>query len=227
MATTVRDVLSADLVLVGVNLINSPGELDLFRQSIDEEVQPGLGLAADLASGLTAPGRTFTLPRDRIVLNVSPGRSSIAKEYPSTGDRQEDLARLAQVAACAINSSNLEGQAPLAFGYNMSLVFDPGLQDPAIVFLGQRLFGNQFPNEEGWELVGGTGKLIFSDGDHQWTITLQPRPDDDFTSKRVFAALNLHIAEARMPQQDEILGSLIYVWDQAERFMARLDGSAS
>ena len=220
MAATLQDVVSVNLVLVGVGLLNKPDEVERFRNAVETDLQLEVGLVTNILSGTTEAGRTLTLNRERIVLNLSPARSSIAREYPGEGD----LVPLAKVVAQAIDCTDLGEQLPRAFGYNIEIVFTQTSGQPAIQYIGERLFGRQSLGKSGWELVGGTGQLIFADGIRQWTINVQPRPGDVDTS-RVVLALNLHKDEQRFPTEGEIKDSLEEAWNEAKEFMNRLDGS--
>ena len=221
MDSMVQDVLRADLVLIGVSLLRSPEEFERFKDAVNSDVQLGHGFVADIQSGLTEPDRTFTLNRERVIVNASQTRSSVAKEYPSEKNPSDDFGRLAEVAAHAITHSSLEGQEPRAFGFNAQLVIAPTQDEPAIRYIGTRLFGPSFPTKEGWELVGGSGQLIFADAARRWTITLQPRPNDDPSSRRVNLSLNLHVSEPRLPTEAEIKESLNEIWDEARGFISR------
>ena len=220
MAATLQDVVSVNLVLVGVGLLNEPDELERFRNAVDLDLRLEVGLVTNVSSGITEPSRTLRLNRERIALDLSPSRSSIAREYPG----EEDLASLAKVVMQAIDSTDLRGQLPRAFGCNIELVFVQTSGQSTIQYIGERLFGSQSLGKAEWELVGGTGQLIFSDGIRRWTINVQPRPGDVDTS-RVVLALNLHKDEQRFPTEGEIKDSLEEAWNEAKEFMNRLDES--
>ena len=218
MPATLRDVVSANLVLVGVGLLNEPDEVERFRNELDTDLRLEVGLVTNIPSGLTEPSRTLTLSRERIAISLSSSRSTIAREYPD----RSDLARLAQIAALAINSTSRADQPIQAFGYNVEMVFDQSSLHPAIRYIGERLFGQQSFGKAGWGLSGGTGQLIFSGDDGQWTITIRPQPGDVATT-RVLLALNLHKDEQRLPGASEIKDSLEKAWNEAVSFMNRLD----
>ena len=218
MATTVQDILKANLVLVGAGLLGHPGELDKFRDAIDEEIIQSVGLVTTIPAGVTEAGSTLNLPKDRITLELSQHRSTISREYPSDGD----LARLARVAGLAIQATNTEDQAPRAFGYNIELVFDQDSGGPAISYLGARLFAEGPRVDQEWRLAGGAGQLIYDGGGKRWKISVAPRLNDE-ESSRVFLSLNLHIAEQRIPGESEIQKDLQEAWDQAHRFVELLD----
>ena len=218
MAATLHDVVSANLVLVGVGLLNQPDEVERFRSALGVDLRVEVGLVTNIPSGQTEPSRTLTLNRERIALDLSSWRSSIAREYPD----ESDLARLAQVAALAIEKTDLPEQTPQAFGYNIEMVFDQNSGQPAIQYIGERLFGQQLTSRTGWTLFGGTGQAIFTSDAGRWTITLRPQIGDTATT-RVLLALNLHKDEQRFPDANEIRASLEKAWDEAVSFMNRLD----
>ncbi len=218
MPATLRDVVSANLVLVGVGLLNEPDEVERFRNELDTDLRLEVGLVTNIPSGLTEPSRTLTLNRERIALSLSSSRSTIAREYPD----RSDLARLAQIAALAIGSTSWADQTIQAFGYNVEMVFDQSSGQPSIRYIGERLFGQQSFGKVGWGLSGGTGQLIFIGDDSQWTITVRPQPGDVATT-RVLLALNLHKDEQRLPDKNEIRTSLEEAWNEAVSFMNSLD----
>lgn len=220
MAVEVQDVLKANFVLVGVGLVTKPEELDAFRDAVDTEVEigPNLFLGGSLPS--IEAGGTVTLNRDRIVLNLSSSGSTIAREYPS----RDDLARLAEVAGYAIAETDLGDRLPRAFGYNIELVYDQDSGLSAVQYLGDRLFAAEISGHEGWQLIGGAGRLIFDEGGKPRNITIEPRFDDRAPTK-IFMSLNVHENEQRLPNEDEIRNSLEETWRQAHEFVERLDES--
>ncbi len=222
MTVKIQDVLKADLVLVGVELLKSSPEVDRFRQSLGADFRVGTGLATNESSGETHPMRSFALQRDRITLNSLQDRSMVVKEYPSLASPQTEWDRMAEVTTYAIESTDESNRKPRAFGYNCEWIFEITDDQTAASFLGSRLLGRDIPARETWGLIGGAGTLMFSDGNRRWTLQAQPRPNGDPESKRIFLGLNLHIDEPRTPTLDEIRSSLAETWDAAEDFMARL-----
>ena len=189
MAATLQDVVSVNLVLVGIGLLNEPGEFEQFRSALDIDLRLELGLVTNVQSGLTEPSRTITLNRERVSLNLSPSRSTIAREYPD----KSDLARLAEVAALVIESTDLDGDTPQAFGYNIEMVFDQGTGQPAIQYLGERLFDYGMLGKEGWNLVGGT-----------WTADFQKfyRPVDYCSGTQIRRGIYVKVlSELKSPQE--------------------------
>ena len=112
-----------------------------------------MGSIANVLSGLTEQNRILTLRRERIELNLSPSRSLIAREYPD----QADFERLDEVATLAIANTELADKRPQAFGYNIEMVFEQDTQQPAIYYLGERLFNYQALGKDDWKPLGGRG----------------------------------------------------------------------
>lgn len=212
MSTEIQDVLKACLILVGVDLLNTPESINSFRTSIDSEI------SLRIVPGTPSNGRMITLPKHRISLSLESGRSILEREYPS----HTDLAMLASVAHKAVYHTNLEGHDLRAFGFNIELVYhqDSGL--PAAKYLSNRIFRNDFPGSDSWNLHGGSAKITFSNEARYWNVTIEPRFNDPETS-RVFLALNLHRPDQRLPEEREIRDSLEETWDEAMKFVKHLD----
>ena len=221
MATTLVDVVSINLVLVGIGLLRSAEEAEHFKNSLDLDLRLEIGIVANAQTGITEPSRTFTVSRERLSLNLSASRSAIAREYPE----RVDLTRLAQVATQALGSTDLDGQQLQAYGYNIEMVFDQTSDERAFLYIGNRLFGYRPGSEGHWTFEGGAGRLVFSDTVGRRTFALEPRFNDESTS-RVFLSLNLHKNDQTIPGQDEIKNSLDSIWSEAEEFMRQLDTRA-
>lgn len=219
MAVTTPEVVTASLVLVGLRLLSAPEELESFKSSIGTDVQlAGVAMGVNIQTGIAEPGLTLTLNRDRIKLESSRLRSTINRDYPS----REDLPRLAEVSAQAISNTSIADQHLRAFGLNIELFFDQQSGDTAFEYLSKRLFDVGPLGNEGWQFAGGAGRLIFNDSDRRWTISLEPRFNDE-TESRVFLRVNLHKARQTVPAEDEIRISLEETWDEVHNFVQRLD----
>ena len=118
MAATRVDVVTTNLVLVGIGLLKTPEESEEFKSALDTELRMEIGLLANAQTGITEQSKTFTLSRERISLTLSANRSTVAKEYPE----RNDLGRLAAIATRAKECSDLSGQTLQAFGYNIEMV---------------------------------------------------------------------------------------------------------
>ena len=221
MAVRFQEVVKANLVLVGFHLLSSQQAVESFKsQAGTEVVSAGIGFVADMNSGLTAPGQSLVLNRDRITLETSSSRSAVIRDYPE----RENLSRFAEIAGLAIsNSTDSSDVAPSAFGYNVEMVYDQDSGAPAFYYLASRLFKHSLPGVGGGLLVGGTGQLIFDENGRRWQVNVEPRFKDGATS-RLFLSLNMHRNEQRLPEEDEIEASLDETWNKAWEFATRLDG---
>ena len=218
MSIKYEDVLKAELVLVGFSLLNNPQEFEAFRSQAETDVViSGQTMTIEALTNVAEAGRTISLNRDRIVLDISPSRASIRRDYPD----KNDLARLAQVAALAIDLSPSSRQNLRAFGYNIDLVYNQDSGEPALRYLAGRLFSGGLPRRGEWDLVGGAGKMIYKEADNQWQITVEPRFNEPGTT-RIFLKLNLHKDRREPPTKGEIEESLRNAWTQARDFACLL-----
>lgn len=216
MAVKILDILQANLVLVGIGLINTQEEIAAFHQAVETEV---LSVEAGVGSEVVT-NRAHTLNRDRIALSRIADRMTISREYPE----QASLERLATVARTAIDVTHPTGDQLRAFGYNVELVYEPDPQENAIRYLAERLFVPNVLRDEGASLTGGAARLFFEKDGRRWQSTLEPRLNDEATN-RIFATLNLHRAEPdlALPTRDEILESLTLAWNEAHDLIDRID----
>ena len=214
----IEDILQANMVLIGISLVNTPNELAAFHKSVGTEIT-----SVEAGMGTEVVNRIHTLNRDRIKVTGTPDRSGIAREYPE----ESDLARLAQVAGMAIANTDLKGQELRAFGYNIELVYEPPSRERAIQYLLDRLFVPNLLRDGGLRLFGGSGRLFFEKNGRNWQAVLEPRFNDDKTT-RIFMSLNLHRPETdlELPTEAEIERSLKSIWDEAHNLVDQLDASS-
>ena len=219
MAVTIEDVIEANLILVGVSLVNTSEELSAFRKDVGTEV-----VRAETGFGAEVIDRTHTLNRDRIRVVGTPDRSAIVRDYPA----ERDLERLAQVAEMAIANTDLNEQALKALGYNIELVYEPDSKELAIKYLADRLFMPHLLQDGGWRLFGGAGRLFFEKDERFWQVRLEPRFNDDATTK-IFVSMNLHQsgADLHFPTEGDIRNSLKLLWAEAHNLVNQLDGSST
>ncbi len=210
MSIEVTDCLSASVVVVGVGLLGSEQELKSFSDSIPTEivVENRLGPEGSL-------GRRLQFNKDRILIEITPQRSSIRQEYPS-----DDLSILAGVAGNAIkHTTNV--QDIRAHGYNVDLVYAQNSAISASSYIAKRMFST-FPKNEAWKVIGGHAGLRFQSNDgRMWIADIEPRFRQDDTNK-IYFRLNLHV-QGR-PDTDTIHDLLRRTRHEAEGFVARLDG---
>jgi hypothetical protein len=218
MAATLLDVVSTNLVLVGIGLLRTPVEAEQFKNALDLDLRVELGLLANSQTGVTEQSKTFMVNRERTSLTLSASRSTITREYPE----RNDLQRLARIATQAVECSDLTDQSLEAFGYNIEMVFGQSSNENAFRYIGRRLFGVNPAGESTWNFEGGAGRLVFSDAFGRHSFSVEPRFGDESTS-RVFLSVNLHRNESNLPEENDIADALDSLWTEAEVFMNRLD----
>ena len=215
---TLKAVLSTNLVLVGVELLNELEMIERFRADLGPDLRLELGMVGNVVSGMAERSRILTLGKDRIKLILHASRSTIEREYPE----EVGYARLAHAAVRAVESTEMGGRVPQAFGYNMELIFDQQSGQSALQYLGSRLFANHFFDEPRRNLVGGTGTLFSTDTAGRWTTTVEPHLKDPDTSV-IFLQINLHKQEQRFPDETEIQTTLARIQKEALDFVSRLE----
>ncbi len=219
MALAIEDVLQTNLTLIGVRLVNTPEERETFREGVQTEI-----VTAEAGLGGEVFERTHNLSRDRITVVSTSDRTVIVREYPA----KNDLERLAQVAAMAIENTNLDGQELRAIGYNIELVCESDSKNLAIEYLAEHLFMPHLLKGDDSRLSGGAGRLFIEKSGRRWQARLEPRFNDETTTK-IFASLNLHHSEASLsfPTEDDIRDSLTLVWNEVHDLLIHLDGSST
>ena len=219
MPITTQDVIKVNIVLPSLRLLGTQEEFDAFKLAIHTEVEIGrAGLYASIQTGLTEPGITLTLNRERLTLDLTPLRTTVNRDYPS----RADLSRLADVTWQSLDSTSLEGQQLQAYGFNIEMVLDQDSETSALAYLSRRLFDVEFLGGDEWRFAGGEGRLIFDEGARHWTIALESR-HNDHTEPRVFLSVNLHVDDERLPDKLELATALEDFWDEVEAFIQRMD----
>lgn len=221
MTATVQDILKANIVLVGIGLLSKPNEEKAFSDAVNTEVvTAGVGLSFGVPTLPPEPGRTLELQRDRISLQLMPGRTAIERAFVSGS---EDLDRLADVVGLALKHTHLGNEdVPTAFGYNIELVYDQTTGRSALGYLGAGMFGRSGLTVPNWNLVGGAGRFVFDSQEGRWSIRVEPRFNDE-ESSRVYLSMNLHKAENRLPSLNEIRATFTDLWTKAQRFVRLFD----
>ena len=223
MAVRVEDVLSVNVVLVGIELLKTAPEIAACSAAIGKEFIQGRQFIDAVPEMAPVTGRVMQLPRERVVVAVSGHRSRVTKEYPNAID---DVALVAQIAAQAIASTTVQDPVVPSHGYNFTMVYSNESGEDAGRYLGRRIFAPPVFVPKGWSSVGGYGKLNFQDGVRQWAITLEPRLQDPNTSK-VFLDINLHVPEAGLPQEDEMGTQLRTLWERAHSLIEAIDANVN
>ena len=223
MAVRVEDVLSVNVVLVGIELLKTAPEVAACSAALGSELIPEGAFLDALPQMAAITGRVVRLPRDRVVVETSARRSLITKEYPADVD---DAALVARVAAHAIASTALEEPVVSSHGFNFTMVYSSDSGEHALRYLGRRIFASPAFVPEGWSPLGGFGKLRFQDGARQWTVTLEPRLQAPNTPK-VFLDINLHVPEAGVPSEDELETQLRALWECAHTLIEAIDANVN
>lgn len=220
MAAAVLEVLKANLMLVGVGLLTEQEEFESFVREVAVDVSVAIGLSPNNPTGMPEPLRKIVLNRDRIEIETSLSWTSVSRDYPE----ERDLERLSAIAGLAIAKTYPQDRPSQPFGFNIELVYRQDSGEPAHTYLADRLFAESLADLDQWELVGGSGRLVFQSDDAVWTIQLEPRANDE-TATRVSLRLNMHKDSRPLPDQDEILKSLREAWKAAYYFVSLLDES--
>lgn len=222
MTVRVREVLKADLVLVGVELLKSVTEIQQFRSSIGVTVHVGSGAATNAATGTTVPAAAVALQRERITISSFADRTTVVKEFPSLDDPGPDWRRFARVATLAHEATEDASENARAFGYNFGFVFDVDSEQSAPDFLARRTLSGHPLGNPAWELIGGAVMMMFGDGSRRWTFNIQPQPAGDPASTMLALDVNMHVEEPRIPEEQEIDSALNEIWDEVHAFVGRL-----
>lgn len=222
MAVQVEDVLSVNVVFVGIELLKTPSEVATCSAAIDREfVLDGAFLDPSSPTG-PVPGRILRLPKERITVDTSAIRSKITKEYPAA---IEDVASVAKVAAQAVSVTSDQDLVASAHGFNISMVYNNESHENAIQYLGRRIFAPPAFLTERWSSVGGYGRLKFKDEMREWTVTLEPRHQNLDTSK-VFLDINLHMpVQGPPPVENEMHHNLKELWEYAHTLIEAIDSN--
>ena len=228
MPIELQDVLKTNVVLLGVVLLGEQQQRDKFAELVGTEItsevlisgsippRPTIGSPANVPE----TGLVLSLHRDRVQLVSAPSRSSIERQYPTF----DDLERLAEVAGYAIDLTDLGEQTPIAFGFNVDLIYRQTEEKSSERYIAERLFPHQRFGIEEWTLVGGGGKLSFEGNGARWNFTVEPRANDP-SGRRVYLSLNLHRDRQHVPNREEILVSLQEIWDRSRDFATQFDTS--
>ena len=219
MPAQVQDITTVHFALSGLSLLKDREEFEAFRSAIAVDVAITQGFTP-VAGGGGQPQRSLSLPKERITLTFTPNSTTITREYPvDTGD----LKRLAEVAQLAIDNSDVGNQQPRLFGFVVDLIFDQDTSVPASLYLANILFAPTYSLfDEGWDLKGGEGTLEYVRETRRRLITMESQTDDD-ASTRVYMRFGEHVTEERIPEQGEILASLVDAWKRAAGFVDSLD----
>lgn len=210
MALEITDILSTNIVLLGINLLESQEKVNAFGKQVKSEVVSETLIASLVPEHGDALPRNLQIPKDRISMQCSPGRATVQKEYPE----HDQLERLSDITSYAIQNSDLDEGLLISFGFNIDMVLELPPERTASRFLADLLFASSPRPVDEWTIIGGTGTLTFQNEEKQWTIRAEPRFGDRESSK-VFLSLNLHIDNQSVPNRDKIHDFLQSTWANA------------
>ena len=217
MSTTILDILKLDLALAGTMLLRDPAEIEEFRRSVNAD-------AVVTDRGPLNLGKRVLIGKERILLesDISPSiQTIISREYPTAGD----LDRLAEVVNCAIEATDLREQQLQGYVCKVDLIYDQDSGMPAATYLANRLFAPDLQSHSGWHLKEGSCRMLFSQGETQWAIFVEPRFGSEETST-VYLSVGQRRDGNRFPDERQIAKILREVWNEALSFMNRLDGES-
>lgn len=223
MAAHLREIINFSLVIMDLELLAPDGSFTDFQRGIDAEVRQGGGVSIDVTTGQPQQARILHLDRDRITLNLSPGRSSVTRDFPAVESLSADAARFAHVVHSALVAGNNLSDARQTFGYNAELVFDQDSNPTAFEYIGERLIRNERVASPDRQFLGGACRMIVRDELGQWTYNLEPR-FNDVQNPRVFINVNLQNEERPLPQGTETADAIVQLVQSVQALMDRLDG---
>ena len=218
MSFWLHDALNASVVILGVDLIPTPEAVDALRAALQTDMRITNALTPPQPSGEVEQVRSLLLDRDRVEITVQGSRSTVLGQHPD----EENLSRLAEIAAIALDISGQTTGNAEAVGYNVELIFEQDSGQPAPRYLGERLFDYSTLEDEAWPLLGGAGRIVFGNSQESRMFTAESRFGEDQTT-RVFVSANLQVAGVRIPDEGEVREYLQTIWGDAHRFMERLD----
>ena len=214
MAVKAIDLIAAEFVIVGVELLNSTQSIERFGNTFYEfrwttvtQAQNGFG-----------DGRRISLDRDRIYVDVTPSRSRVRQEYTS----QEKFPDLAKLVYRAIEFTDNPPSTVEAYGFNLEMSYELEPTASAFSYIGKKAFSG-LPTIDNWNLVGGLAVVRFSDNDGVVrNIQIEPRFRND-TFHRFYLSLNLHFEHRRIPLVNEIEAGLFHAFGDAKKFIFALE----
>ena len=223
MAANLHEIATFSLVILGLDLLTTDDELRAFQASVEADLRPGPGISFNPATGQSQQTRVFHLDRDRVVLNLSPLRSSFTREFPYVENLESETTRFAQIVDHALMSRQDTENTPHDFGFNTEMVFDQDQCPTAFEFLGQRLIRSENATAPDRLFIGGTCRFIIRDELGQWTYNLEPRHNDPETS-RIFVNVNLHHEQRPLPAQGEITTAISQMVANTQDLIDRIAG---
>ena len=209
------EVIRVNMVLLGIDLLNTPEQQRQFQFSIDDE----------LTTIVTGGSRNHIINKHRISLDLSSERSIVQRDYLSS---DEDLAQLVDVATKAMSyTDDLESQPLTAIGFNMEVVYTPAqvneVRSPAGLYIASRIFPKRESFKD-WELSGGGCKMYYTgdDRNRKFIVTIEPRLQDLETPK-IFISTNVHLDTDEIRDHLDLNSRFAEVWKNTFDFIDCFD----
>ena len=218
MSVEPQFVVRAELSIFGVPLLRGWEDLLQFKQDVDAELLPQVHS--------DGPGRTLSMPLDRITLRLSSARSVLSREYLDLTNLRAEIERLAHVAGVAIQCTRTEDKGRLrSYGYNIQIVFTQDGFSSGAEYLANHVLNRQAIHDDELKLVGGMATAIFTDESTRWTFRTEPWPNWELEADRVALSVNRHTAgPSGLPETPDIVDTLMKLWEEANKFMGNLNG---
>ena len=200
MPITQWEFLRAAFVVVGLNLVPKPEQVQEFRQEVGTEFVINEALIGQ-GPGEEVAGRSqaLTISRDRITIQSDGRNSFVMMDYPP----EQGLDRLSDIAALALSMAGT-GDEALQVGYSVEFGYEQDERQTATGYLADRLFGSmKVASRHLGVLLGGWGRMSFGDGENTWQVVLEPRFQDEGTD-RVYFSMNLQRSEGNTPTKEGI-----------------------
>ena len=214
MPVKVIDLLAFDFTIVGVELLNRDQEISEFGDTVDELTVSSIRLP----DGTVGTGKRLRIDKNRIYIDLTPGRSRVRQEYPS----EADIPTLSELTYRAIQHTRRPLDTARAHGYNIELTYDQDTGPSAFSYIAQRVFNKDTAISD-WRLVGANGTMRFEDSDGTTrNITIEPRFRDE-SSQRLFLSFNLHMDLPNIPEVSEIRSRFTQALRESRAFLERID----
>ena len=217
MRFKLEEVLKADIVLAGVGLLASHPQRQAFIDAtkvevsqmtveVDGQGRPGI----PQGSQIVAQKSLIVLNRDRISLDLSPDRSIIKKDYPTT---PSDLNRLVDIVALAFKNSQIDAQSLQAYGCNVDAVYSCPSGQRASQYIAEHVFAVSRLRGSQNTIVSGEARLqLRRDDGLLWNLIVAPRFNEPDTNK-LYVNCNPHVISGQLPQRTGLYNLLKTGWD--------------
>ena len=211
MSITRTELISINVVIVGVELLDSLESIDRFGKSFYEYRWSPLN---DASGG---PGRRVSLDRDRIHIDLTPLRSTVRQEYP----RRDGIPALAEIVHQVLENTEKPLANIAAHGFNAEFSFPTG-EVSAFSYIGTKALSG-FPVIHDWQMAGASARMTFVDPvGVVRNISIEPRFMNE-QIRRGHLNINLHFGTGGAPSKDKILSGFHQVIRDAESFMGILN----